>query len=485
MDGFRTSVEGVTANGSSRPKYLHSPSIVPGVVLISDLLSIILSGILSYLYWVEFNSYALEYYIFAVSFVVFVSIILLDRGELYNPSAIMGPIWRSDGILVAVATSFLLFLSIAFSFNAIEIYADSWLIGFAVTSFLTIWVARDILREVFALLSRRHVLGRSLVVLGSGRQATLFLKRLHLVQPHFTHVAGVYDWDKANQLAEIEGHRIVGDLDDFEEAARREKIDDIVIAMPWNAETEITKVVERLKELPVSVFVSMDLVGYQLSYCPSIGSNQELPMFELVQRPISGWGSILKRIEDLGLAILALILLSPLLGLVALLIKLDSPGPILFRQARLGFNNQQFDIFKFRSMYHREIPENRVKQVSKGDPRITKIGRFIRRTSIDELPQLFNVINGSMSLVGPRPHALSHNEEFAQKVRGYIARHRVKPGITGWAQVNGWRGETDTLEKIQNRTEHDTYYTDNWSLAFDIRILVLTVVSVLFHKSAY
>lgn len=485
MDGSRASIEDVNETSNTCPKYLYSSSIIPGIVLLSDFGAIILSGILSYIYWVKFNSYALEYYIFAVAFIVFVSIILLDRAELYGIKAIMGPIWRSDGILVSVATSFLFFLSIAFSFNAVEIYSSSWLVGFAITSFLTVWFARGFLREVFAILGKRQVIGRSLVVLGSGKQASLFLKRLRQIQPHFTHVAGIYDQYCADRPKEVEGYRIIGDLDDLVEAARRAEVDDIVIAMPWNAEDEITAVVERLKELPVSVFVSMDLVGYQLSFRPAASALHELPMFEVVQRPISGWSSILKRAEDLGLAIAALILLSPLLALIAILIKVDSPGPVLFRQARLGFNNQQFDIFKFRSMYHREIPEARVKQASRDDPRITKIGRFIRRTSIDELPQLFNVINGSMSLVGPRPHALSHNQEFAEKVRGYFARHRVKPGITGWAQVNGWRGETDTLEKIQARTEHDIYYTDNWSLAFDIRILVLTVLSVLFHKEAY
>jgi Undecaprenyl-phosphate glucose phosphotransferase len=255
--------------------------------------------------------------------------------------------------------------------------------------------------------------------------------------------------------------------------------------MPWSAEDEITAVTERLKELPVNVFVSMDLVGFQLDFRPTVDNASNLPMFEVVHKPISGWNSILKRIEDLTLGIGALIALSPLLVLIAILIKIDSPGPVFFRQARLGFNNKHFDIYKFRSMYHRDIPEKRVKQASRGDPRITRVGRFIRRTSIDELPQLFNVIGGSMSLVGPRPHALSHNEEFSEKVRGYFARHRVKPGITGWAQVNGLRGETDTLEKITARTEHDIYYTDNWSLVFDFRILMLTVVSVLFHKEAY
>ena len=397
----------------------------------------------------------------------------------------MGPIWRSDGILIAIATSFLFFLSIAFSFNATQIYSSSWLVAFALSSFMMVWCARGVLREIFAYLDRRGVIGRSIAVLGSGEQAALFLQSVRMVKPYFTSVSGVFYHCGEKSAACVEGHKLVGSLSELMEAARREEVDDVVIALPWNARNDITQVVEQLKELPVSVFVAMDSVGYSLNFRPAVGSMSELPMFEVVQRPISGWGSILKRIEDVSLAILALILLSPLLLLIAVLIKLDSPGPVLFRQTRLGFNNQQFDIFKFRSMYHRDIPEDRVEQASKGDPRITKIGRFIRRTSIDELPQLFNVINGSMSLVGPRPHALNHNQEFAEKVRGYFARHRVKPGITGWAQVNGWRGETDTLEKIQARIEHDIYYTDNWSLAFDIRILVLTAASVLFHKAAY
>lgn len=208
-------------------------------------------------------------------------------------------------------------------------------------------------------------------------------------------------------------------------------------------------------------------------------------MFEVVTRPISGWGYLLKTMEDYLLATIALFLLSPLFLIVAIAIRVESKGPVFFRQPRLGFNNQQFDIYKFRSMYLHNPEPGVIKQAGKDDPRITRVGRIIRRTSIDELPQLLNVLEGTMSLVGPRPHAITHNEEFGRDVRGYFARHKVKPGITGWAQANGYRGETDTREKIEARVQHDVYYAENWSLMFDIRIMIITVLVVLFQRSAY
>jgi putative colanic acid biosynthesis UDP-glucose lipid carrier transferase len=170
---------------------------------------------------------------------------------------------------------------------------------------------------------------------------------------------------------------------------------------------------------------------------------------------------------------------------IALLVKLDSPGPVLFRQQRLGFNNNVFVVFKFRTMKCRAEPETTVPQARRDDPRVTRVGRFLRRLSLDELPQLFNVLKGEMSLIGPRPHALVHNEQFAALIDDYLGRHRVQPGITGWAQVNGLRGETDTLAKMQRRVEYDLAYIDRWSVMLDLRILFLTTLSVLFDRSAY
>lgn len=384
-----------------------------------------------------------------------------------------------------MVTAFLFFLTIAFSLKASEIYSRIWIYAFGVSSFFSICLARILFYQALRDLSRRKIVGRSLAVLGGGEQGRRFVERLNAVNPYFTSVFGLYDQDHTEMGGEIAGLKVRGGVDELIQAARRAEIDDIVVAMPWNADKQVIDAVEQLKQLPVNVYISSDLVGFQLAFRPALGNFQELPMFEVVTRPISGWGYLLKAFEDYLLASLALILLSPLFFVVAIAIKMESKGPIFFRQPRLGFNNRRFDIYKFRSMYEHDAGPGVIQQAQKDDPRITRIGRFIRRTSIDELPQLLNVLNGSMSLVGPRPHAITHNEEFAREVRGYFARHKVKPGITGWAQANGYRGETDTLEKIEMRVQHDVYYAENWSLIFDIRIMVMTVFVVLFQRTAY
>jgi len=211
-------------------------------------------------------------------------------------------------------------------------------------------------------------------------------------------------------------------------------------------------------------------------------------MFVVAEPPLQGWAPVLKRGEDVLLSALALLLLAPLMALIALAVKLDSPGPVLFRQKRYGYNQRLIEVFKFRSMHHHLRDEHAAQQTGRDDPRVTRIGRFIRKTSLDELPQLFNVLAGSMSLVGPRPHATATkaaNVLFEDAVQEYVARHRVKPGITGLAQVNGYRGETDTIEKIQRRVEYDLEYIENWSLWLDLSILLRTLPAVLSAEAAY
>src|SRR6185437_3463072 len=199
---------------------------------------------------------------------------------------------------------------------------------------------------------------------------------------------------------------------------------------------------------------------------------REAVMINVYERPLSGWASILKQAEDAVLSLLLLFLFLPLMGIIALAVKLDSPGPVFFRQQRFGFNNNPIWIYKFRTMRVAAEEDPQVRQAQRSDPRVTRFGRILRRTSLDELPQLINVLKGEMSLVGPRPHAIAHNEYYAKCIDRYLHRHRVKPGITGWAQVNGLRGETPTIDAMHARVKHDLFYIENWSIWFDLWILL-------------
>jgi exopolysaccharide biosynthesis polyprenyl glycosylphosphotransferase len=227
----------------------------------------------------------------------------------------------------------------------------------------------------------------------------------------------------------------------------------------------------------------------QLRYRPRSYSNiGPVPFLDLSDKPITGWNAVVKAIEDRVLATLAIVLLAPVMALVWLAVRLESRGPAIFRQKRYGFNNELIEVYKFRSMYiDRGDPEAR-RLTTRDDPRVTRVGRFIRKTSLDELPQLFNVLKGELSMVGPRPQAPMagvNNTVYADIVEEYFARTKVKPGITGWAQVNGWRGNTDTPEKIQRRVEFDLHYIENWSLLFDLYILARTPLSLLDTENAY
>jgi Undecaprenyl-phosphate glucose phosphotransferase len=267
-------------------------------------------------------------------------------------------------------------------------------------------------------------------------------------------------------------------IDELVMLVRLGLVDEVVVACP-----EISvpaPVLRRLAVLPVDIKLWGDVPRLRRTDPILAGA----PMVTVLKRPISGWQWLLKRVEDIVLSGVAILLFGPLLLAVALAIKLDSRGPVIFRQQRFGFSNNEFTVYKFRSMVAGE-GDPATPQARRDDPRVTRVGKFLRRTSLDELPQLFNVLKGDMSLVGPRPHAVSHNEHYAALIDGYLARHRVMPGITGWAQVNGLRGETDTLQKMQRRLEHDLYYIDQWSLLFDLRILVKTLFVGFRHHNAY
>jgi Undecaprenyl-phosphate glucose phosphotransferase len=272
------------------------------------------------------------------------------------------------------------------------------------------------------------------------------------------------------------------------EFARHTRVDLVIFALPISAESRILQMLKKLWVLPVDIRLSAHT--NKLRYRPrSYSYVGEVPVLDVFDKPIADWDVVMKWLFDKIVGSLALLVALPVMLAVAIAIKLESRGSILFKQKRFGFNNEPIEIYKFRSMYAHQADVNAEKLVTRGDSRVTRVGRFIRRTSLDELPQLFNVVlAGNLSLVGPRPHALrarAENRLYDEAVDGYFARHRVKPGLTGWAQIQGWRGETDSQEKIQRRVECDLYYIENWSILLDLYILAQTAFALIRSEKAY
>jgi putative colanic acid biosynthesis UDP-glucose lipid carrier transferase len=298
-------------------------------------------------------------------------------------------------------------------------------------------------------------------------------------------LVGFYDDRDDERLPSVpyEIGRKIGTIDELVQHAKSGKVSMVYITFPMRAEERIRQLLNELSDTTASVYIVPDFFVFELlhSRWTNIGG---LPVVSVFENPFYGVGGILKRMIDVALAAMILLVVSIPMLVIAILVKLSSPGPVFFRQKRYGLDGREIWVWKFRSMRVCEDGD-RLTQASRNDPRTTKIGRILRRTSLDELPQLFNVLEGSMSLVGPRPHANVHNEEYRALIQGYMLRHKVKPGITGLAQVNGWRGETDTLEKMEKRVECDHQYIREWSLAMDIKILIKTIFIVLSRQNAY
>ena len=294
-----------------------------------------------------------------------------------------------------------------------------------------------------------------------------------------------YDDGKEKIDASASGIPVAGTIDDLLATSSIESLyDEIYIALPLRADDRIKQVLNALADSSITVkfipdFFSFDLLHSRLT---DIGG---IPIVSVYDSPLSSSGNaMLKRLEDIVVSLIIVTLISPILLAIAVAIKLTSKGPVLFKQRRYGINGEEITIWKFRSMTVCD-DGHEIKQATKDDARVTKIGTFLRRTSLDELPQFFNVLAGNMSIVGPRPHACAHNEQYRKLIPKYMLRHLVKPGITGWAQIHGWRGETDTLDKMEKRVEFDLHYIDNWSLWLDMKIILLTFIKGFVNKNAY
>ncbi len=354
-----------------------------------------------------------------------------------------------------------------------------------VISWLMLVIYRVSLRNFLRWMRRKGYNHRHIVIAGAGDLGRKVIRELSQATWTGLDVVAFFD-DRYHPDTpfDIEGIPVRGTLDDLNVFVEQNAVDQVWIALPLRAERRMKKIIQSLRHSTVDILFIPDIFTFDLLN-HSITQISGIPVMNLSVTPMVGLNRKIKAIEDRILALVILLLCAPILIIIAIQVKLSSPGPIIFRQVRHGWDGRKVEVWKFRTMYLHKEPEGQVIQAKRHDSRITPIGQILRRTSLDELPQFFNVLQGSMSIVGPRPHAVEHNILYRDEIDQYMKRHIVKPGITGWAQVNGLRGETDTIEKMQRRVEFDLYYISNWSLLFDIRIILMTVVKLFFSRNAY
>ncbi|MEJ6006671.1 undecaprenyl-phosphate glucose phosphotransferase [Paucibacter sp. AS339] len=330
---------------------------------------------------------------------------------------------------------------------------------------------------------RAEATRRGAVIVGGGPLGAKVARALRDGPDKGIDFLGYFDDRQDERLHPEAANHLLGMLKDLSDYVRKHSVREVYITLPLGSQPRIVQLLEQIQGTTASLFFVPDVFGISIIQ----GRLQDMngvPVVGICETPFTGTNDLVKRISDIVLASLILILISPILLLIAIGVKHSSPGPVIFKQRRNGLDGEEIIVYKFRSMKTQDNGSV-VKQATKDDARITKFGAFIRRTSLDELPQFINVLQGRMSIVGPRPHAVAHNEEYRKLIKAYMVRHKVKPGITGWAQVNGLRGETDTIDKMKARVEYDLEYLRNWSLALDLQIIVRTARLMLFDRNAY
>jgi Undecaprenyl-phosphate glucose phosphotransferase len=466
-----------------------SPIVVRGMVRVADFVLVTTLGlVIAHMYINETGVLGNPRYITAVAMTGAALVASFELLGLYTLRVLSSFVKKMPAVALGWTIAFAGLVAAIFFLKIGADVSRFWLAAWYIAGAATLIAERILVAWCMRVWAKSGRLYQRAVIYGAGTVTEDLIGQLEADTDSIVRIAGIFD-DRDDERAprQIAGYPRLGGLDDLIAMSRSTRLDLVVVALPLAAEDRLTTVVRRISVLPADIKMPARATG--LRFSPRTYSHVgSVAMIDLYDKPIADWGTISKWLFDKVVGAAALVFLAPVMAAVALAVKLDSKGPVLFRQKRYGFNNELIEVFKFRSMYTDACDAAAAKLVTKGDPRVTRVGRFIRKSSLDELPQLLNVLFGDLSLVGPRPHALqakAGTQLYDEVVDGYFARHKVKPGITGWAQINGWRGETDTEEKIHKRVEHDLYYIENWSVFFDLYILLKTPMSLLKTSNAY
>jgi Undecaprenyl-phosphate glucose phosphotransferase len=464
-----------------------SPSMMRGILRLVDFMALFVIGnIVNLFYLADFN--ALVWHMPVVIGGAMLSVLCLQMADCYQIAALRAPKSVLGRLVGAWALAFAVIALTMFLLKTGNAYSRVWFAAWFLAGLVYLVPMRFALAWGLRRWLRNGVLERRAVIVCGGRPAQDLIRSLESQPDNDIRILGIFD-DRLDRRSPelVAGYPKLGTVAELVEFVRLARVDMLIISLPVTAEKRILDLLRKLWILPVDIRIAAH--ASKLKFRPRAYSHVgTTAMLDVFDKPITDWDSVAKRIFDIFFSIVAIALLWPVMLGAAIAVKATSKGPILFKQKRHGFNNEIINVYKFRSMYTEMADPTAAKAVTKGDPRVTPVGRFLRKSSIDELPQFFNVLKGDLSLVGPRPHAVlaqSHDRIYADIVEGYFARHRVKPGVTGWAQINGWRGEIDTDEKIKFRTAFDLHYIENWSLLFDLKILFMTPFRLLNTENAY
>jgi putative colanic acid biosysnthesis UDP-glucose lipid carrier transferase len=450
-----------------------------------DAQAIIIAGWVAYFY--KFDTLSLNfYYAIALGIAGISTLVIFHFLNIYQSIRAQTLFHHLTKLSQAVFILLIFLAGLAFITKMGEVYSRAWFVEWAIFSLLLLFSFRCCLLLCLRFMRARGWNERCVIVIGSGALGSQLVETVQqALWTGFRIVAIFNDAPEkgAQKIAEIPIKETPVRISEYLKQSK-ESIDEIWLALPLHAEHRVKEILYELRHHVVTIRYVLDLFGLDLTN-HSITHLAGFPTLNLNASPMIGFNRLTKAVEDRVVAAIILMIISPLFLFIMLAVKFSSRGPIFFKQQRHGWDGRIIKVYKFRTMIEHKDDWDWVTQASVDDKRVTPLGRFLRRTSLDELPQFLNVLQGRMSIVGPRPHAIAHNEFYKDSIKAYMQRHKVKPGITGWAQINGFRGETDTLDKMQKRVEYDLHYIENWSLAFDLKIIFLTLFRGFVGKNAY
>ncbi|MDP2682191.1 MAG: undecaprenyl-phosphate glucose phosphotransferase [Deltaproteobacteria bacterium] len=456
------------------------------LLFIADIAIIVASWLLSY--YLRFHTAfipidkgipPLRIYILLIIPIILIWGFVFKSFGLYRPRRIASHLSELFDITKACAVSILVLIAVTFVYRQYE-FSRLVFLFFGAINVVALSIERWIFREALRYLRKKGHNLRYALIVGTGDMSKEILKRIDTHPEIGLKVVGLLSTNKDQVGANVHGIEVLGVYDEVGRFVKEKGIDHVIIALAWEEHGKVIDVLKNIGEEMVDIQVIPDIYEFA-TIRGGIEEFDGLPIISLQDSPLYGWNMVIKRAADIAFSIIAITLTAPLVVLIAITIKLTSHGPVFYRQERMGLDGKIFQMLKFRSMWVDAEKESGAVWAKEDDPRRTWLGAFLRKTSIDELPQFFNVLKGDMSIVGPRPERPVFIEEFRKNIPKYMLRHKMKAGITGWAQVNGWRGDTD----LKKRIEYDLYYIENWSFWFDLKIMWLTIWKGLINKNAY